>query len=191
VSYVVISPLRTSAGIQPVGKSIFKKLKKALSIKGIKKLATIKNVVGIVASVVAPGIGGVIVNGAITTLDIKKAQDSAKKAKKSGKKEVAAQAQQITDKFDSLKEQYDAQRKRAGLPPSDVKLPDLTNASVAQIQSAFDTIQTGIAETGASFNPSDVSPYTPTVKGKNLTFTLIGGASLLAILIIIHNRKRK
>jgi hypothetical protein len=174
VETVVLLP--SGGQIRPVGKSFFKKLKRAVtlpkkmnSVKDLKKVLTLKNIISIAASFIIPGIGALIVQAAITASDIAKARDQNKKIKQAAKlanekDEVAVV--QLTESFKALKAESDKFRAARGLKPLDVTLPDIDKSTPEQIEAAFTTLQndaTAIfeAENRPTTSPSSSPANTP------------------------------
>jgi len=189
-----------SGTVQPVG--FLKALKRAVtlpkkmnSLKDAKKLATIKNITGIVASVALPGVGGVLVNAAITASDIAKGQEQAKKVKEATKQAAAKDAaaiKQIQDGFASLKSQSDQFRAARGLPPLNITLPDITKAAPEMIEAAFTTLQNDAqAITAAEAKGQTVSASGVVSSGSNKTILYAGAAIVGLGAIYFLTRKRK
>jgi LPXTG-motif cell wall-anchored protein len=189
-----------SGAVQPVGgwfKNVTKKLKKVVSIKGVKKLATIKNIAGVAASIVAPGVGSLVVNAAITASDVAKGQQQAKKVKEAAKAAAAKDAaavKQITDGFATLKAESDKFRAARGLPPLNVSLPDITKSTPEQIEAAFTTLQNDAASIVEAekkgITVSGDAPGTP-IDTTNKTLLYAGGAVVALGLFYFLTRKRK
>jgi len=149
VETVVLLP--PGGQIRPLGKSFFSKLKRAVtlpkkmnSVKDLKKVLTLKNIIGVAASFIVPGIGSLIVQAAITASDVAKAQDQNKKIKQAAKlakekDEVAVV--QLTESFKALKAESDKFRAARGLKPLDVTLPDISKSTPEAIEAAFTTLQ--------------------------------------------------
>jgi hypothetical protein len=184
--------------IQPVG-GIFKKIKKALKKvgKAIKKVA--KPLIGVVASVALPGIGGVLVNTAMTAADVAKAKKEQKKVKEAAKKAAAADAaaiKQITDSFNNLKKESDAFRAQRGLPPLNVKLPDLKTATPEMVEKAFTTLQDDAAalvarESATTVTSTSGQAIDPSGKKSNTVLIVAGVAVAGLAVAYLATRKRR
>jgi hypothetical protein len=194
-----VSVLRPDGQIRPVGLNIGKMLKRAVtlpkkmnSLKDAKKLATLKNIVGVAASVIAPGVGSLVANAAITASDIAKAQAQNKKIKQAAalaaKKDKAAIIQ-ITESFKTLKAESDKFRAARGLKPLDVTLPDITKSTPEAIEAAFTTLQND----AAAILDAESRGETPsgTSSGANKTVLFAGAAVAGLGLLYFILRKRK
>jgi hypothetical protein len=190
---------RDGNAIQPVGGGWLKKTIKKIK-KGVKKFATIKNIVGVVASVALPGVGGALVNAGLTATDIAKQKQQQKKAIKKAKEADAAAIKQVTDSFDKLKAESDKFRADRGLSPLNVTLPDLKTATPEMVEKAFSALQddaaallaaennrTVVSSTGDKVSPSgEVTPASGTSKAM-----IIAGAALIGVgAIYFLTRKR-
>lgn len=178
--------------IQPVGlslKKIVKKIKKA-----VKKIA--KPLIGVVASVALPGVGGLLVNGAMTAVDIQKAKKEQKKVIAAAKKADAAAIKQVTDAYDKLKTESDAFRAQRGLPPMPRALPDLKSAKPEQVELAFSTLQDDAAAILARETAKPVTSLagdTITPEGtKSNTHLYVAGAAVAGLAVLYFaTRKRR
>jgi hypothetical protein len=127
----------------PVGflKKVGKFLKR--QVNSIKK--RIKPILGVVASIALPGVGGLIVNGAMTAADVakaKKERDKLKKAAAAAAKADAEAIRQIKEGYARFKAESDAFRKTRNLPPLPSTLPvDLTKATPEEVERAFVVLQ--------------------------------------------------
>ena len=199
--------------IQPVGKPFWEKAGKAIkravtlpkkmnSVEDAKKLATLKNIVGVAASFIVPGIGSLVVNAAITASDIAKAQDQNKKIKQAAAlaaKKDAAAVVQITESFKALKTESDNFRAARGLKPLPVTLPDLVKSTPEAIEAAFTTLQndaaaileaekkSNIVSVDATGSPSSTS--TGTTTNKTLLYAGAGVVGLGLLYFILRKRK--
>jgi len=208
VETVVVLP--PSGQIRPVG--IFKKLKKAFkraitlpkkmnSVKDLKKVATLKNIVGIASSFILPGVGSLIVNAAITASDVVKAQEQNKKIKQAAalaaKKDQAAVVQ-IKESFKTLKAESDKFRAARGLKPLTTTLPDIAKSTPEQIEAAFTTLQkdaTAIfeaeerAKTSFAGSSSSTTPGTLSSTNKALIYGGIAVVGLGSLYFLTRKRK--
>jgi hypothetical protein len=193
-----VSVLRPDGQIRPVG-NLFKKLKRAVtlpkkmnSLKDAKKLATLKNIVGVAASVIAPGVGSLVANAAITASDVAKAQAQNKKIKQAAdlaaKKDKAAIIQ-ITESFKTLKAESDKFRAARGLKPLDVTLPDITKSTPEAIEAVFVALQND----AAAILDAESRGETPSggSSGTNKTVLFAGAAVAGLGLLYFILRKRK
>ncbi len=183
-----VTLLPYSNTVQPAG-SFFKSLKKAISIKSIKKFATIKNITSVVAGVVLPGAGALLVDAAITASDIAKGQQAKKKIKTAAAaaaKKDAAAVQQIKDGFAALKAESDTFRAARGLSPLNVTLPDITKATPEQIEAAFTALQNDAAAITEAESKGESLPGTT-----NKTMLYAGAAIVAVGAIYLLTRKRK
>jgi hypothetical protein len=211
VETVVVLP--PDGQIHPVGKSLWKKLKRAFtlpkkmnSVKDLKKVATLKNIVGVAASFILPGVGSLIVNAAITASDIAKAQDQNKKIKQAAalaKKKDEAAVVQLTESFKSLKAESDKFRAARGLKPLDVTLPDIAKSTPEQIEAAFTTLQqdataifeaeksgkTSFAGSSSSTGSSLTTPGTVSSTNKTLIYSGIAAVGIGALYFLTRKRK--
>jgi len=211
VETVVVLP--PGGQIRPLGKSLLSKLKRAVtlpkkmnSVKDLKKVLTLKNIVGIAASFIVPGIGSLIVQAAITASDVAKAQDQNKKIKQAAKlakekDEVAVV--QLTESFKSLKAESDKFRAARGLKPLDVTLPDIAKSTPEQIEAAFTTLQqdataifeaeksgkTSLAGSSSSTGSSSTTPGTLSSTNKTLIYSGIAIVGIGALYFLTRKRK--
>jgi hypothetical protein len=194
-----VSVLRPDGQIRPVGFNIGKMFKRAVtlpkklnSVKDMKKVLTLKNIVGVAASFIAPGVGSLVVNAAITASDVAKAQAQNKKIKQAAalaaKKDKAAIIQ-ITESFKTLKAESDKFRAARGLKPLDVTLPDITKSTPEAIEAAFTTLQND----AAAILDAESRGETPsgTSSGTNKTVLFAGAAVAGLGLLYFILRKRK
>lgn len=196
--YVIDPVVFVRPGVQPVG-GLFKKIKKAVKKvgKAIKKVA--KPLIGVVASVALPGIGGVLVNTAMTAADVAKAKKERDKLKDAAKKAAAADAtviKQITDGYNRLKAESDAFRAQRGLPPLPRALPDLKNATPEQVERAFVVLQDDAAaivarETAAPVVSTAGDTIRPDGAKSNTTLIVAGAAVAGLAVLYIATRKRR
>jgi hypothetical protein len=180
--------------------------KKMNSVKDLKKVLTLKNIVGVAASFIVPGIGSLVVQAAITASDIAKAQDQNKKIKQAAalaKKKDEVAVVQLTQSFKTLKAESDKFRAARGLKPLTTTLPDIAKSTPEQIEAAFTTLQkdataifeaeerakTSFARSSSSTGSSSTTPGTLSSTNKTLIYSGIAVVGIGALYFLTRKRK--